>query len=213
MRKVNYAAYVNEKAPQFKALSWFSHANYRNICEDHMRPSCSTSSWMCGIMVYTYYGESMPVRSKSKSQKLEALRQEGTLNPTPNDVHDPKFLENEFFDPHDTVQVKYEMLRRVSIENASVSATTEAYGVSRPTYYQTKASFDKGGVAGLVPQKRGPRGPHKLRGQAMAFVQQQLVAGEPVRARVLAKLVRQKFDLNIHPRTIERAIAGKKTLR
>jgi transposase len=164
-------------------------------------------------MVYTYCGESMPVRSKSKSQKLEALRQEGTLNPTPNDVHDPKFLENEFFDPHDIVQVKYEMLRRVSIENASVSATTEAYGVSRPTYYQTKASFDKGGVAGLVPQKRGPRGPHKLRGQAMAFVQQQLVAGEPVRARVLAKLVRQKFDLNIHPRTIERAIAGKKTLR
>src|SRR5206468_10382163 len=84
------------------------------------------------------------------------------------------------------------------------------YGVSRPTYYQTKATFDKGGIAGLVPQKRGPRGPHKLRGQALAFVQQQLVAGEPVRARELARLVRQKFDLNIHPRTIERAVAGKK---
>jgi hypothetical protein len=27
------------------------------------------------------------------------------------------------------------------------------------------------------------------------------------------KLVRQKFDLNIHPRTIERAVAGKKTPR
>jgi transposase len=103
------------------------------------------------------------------------------------------------------------MLRRVSVEKASVSAATEEYGVSRPTYYQTKAGFDKGGVAGLVPQKRGPRGPHKLRGQALAFVQQQLVAGEPVRARELAKLVRQKFDLNIHPRTIERAVAGKKT--
>jgi transposase len=145
--------------------------------------------------------------------KLETLREEGTLNPTPDEVHDPKFQENEFFDPHDIVQVKYEMLRRVSVENASVSAATEDYGVSRPTYYQTKASFDKGGVAGLVPQKRGPRGPHKLRGQALAFVQQQLVAGEPVRARELAKLVRQKFGLNIHPRTIERAVAGKKTPR
>ncbi len=155
----------------------------------------------------------MPLRSRSKPQKLEALRQEGTLNPTPDEVRDPKFQENEFFDPHDIVQVKYEMLRRVSVENASVSAATEEYGVSRPTYYQTKASFDKGGVAGLVPQKRGPRGPHKLRGQALAFVQQQLVAGEPVRARELAKLVRQKFDLNIHPRTIERAVAGKKTPR
>jgi transposase len=155
----------------------------------------------------------MPVRNRSKPPKLEALREEGTLNPTPDQVRDPKFQENEFFDPHDIVQVKYEMLRRVSVENASVSAATEEYGVSRPTYYQTKASFDKGGIAGLVPQKRGPRGPHKLRGQALAFVQQQLVAGEPVRARELAKLVRQKFGLNIHPRTIERAVAGKKTPR
>jgi len=155
----------------------------------------------------------MPMKSKSKSLKLETLRQEGTLNPTPERVRDPGFQGNEFFDLHDIVQVKYEMLRRVSVENASVSAATEDYGVSRPTYYQTRASFDKAGVAGLVPQKRGPRGPHKFRGEALAFVQQQLVAGEPVRARELAKLVRQKFDLNIHPRTIERAVAGKKTHR
>ena len=85
--------------------------------------------------------------------------------------------------------------------------------MSRPTYYQTKANFDKAGVAGLVPQKRGPRGPHKLQGEVLAFVQQQLVAGQPVRARELAKLVQQKFDLTIHPRTIERAVSGKKTPR
>ena len=153
------------------------------------------------------------MKSKNKPLKVETLRQEGTLNPAPERVRDPRFQGNEFFDPHDIVQVKYEMLRRVSVENASVSATTEDYGVSRPTYYQTKASFDKAGIAGLVPHKRGPRGPHKFRGDALAFVQQQLVAGEPVRARDLAKLVRQKFDLNIHPRTIERAVAGKKTHR
>src|ERR1044071_1257702 len=99
----------------------------------------------------------MSMKSKSKPLKVEALRAAGTLNPTPERVRDPKFQGNEFFDPHDIVQVKYEMLRRVLVENASVSAATEDYGVSRPTYYQTKASFDKGGVAGLVPQKRGPR--------------------------------------------------------
>jgi len=155
----------------------------------------------------------MPVMSKSKPPKVEALLAEGTLNLTPDQVSDPKFRENEFFDPRDLVQVKYEMLRRVSVENASVTVATEEYGVSRPTYYQTKAHFDKAGVAGLVPQKRGPRGPHKLRGAVLAFVRQQLVAGEPVRARELAKLIRQNFDLKIHPRTIERAVAGKKTLR
>ena len=95
----------------------------------------------------------MPVKSKSKHPKVEALLEEGTLNPAPEKVRDPKFRENEFFDPRDLVQVKYEMLRRVSVENASVTDATEEYGVSRPTYYQTKASFDEAGVAGLVPQK------------------------------------------------------------
>ena len=155
----------------------------------------------------------MPVKNKKDHPKIEALREQGTLNPVPEDVRDPKFHDNEFFDPHDIVQVKYEMLRRVSADNASVSAAAEEYGVSRPTYYQTRASFENGGLTGLVPQKRGPRGPHKLRGQALAFVQQQLVAGEPLRARELAKLVRQKYDLDVHPRTIERAVAGKKTSR
>ena len=213
MRKVNFAAHVKQKTPHADAGIWLRRANYCNNDRFCALLICWTGMQVCGIIICTYYGDSMPVRSRSNRPKLEALREEGTLNPTPEEVHDPKFQENEFFDPHDIVQVKYEMLRRVSVENASVSAATEEYGVSRPTYYQTKASFDKGGVAGLVPQKRGPRGPHKLRGQALAFVQQQLVAGEPVRARELAKLVRQKFDLNIHPRTIERAVAGKKTLR
>jgi transposase len=149
----------------------------------------------------------------SKRSKTDALLEEGALNPTPEKVRDPKFRESEFFDPRDAVQVKYEMLRRVSIENASVTDATEEYGVSRPTYYETKAHFDKAGVAGLVPQKRGPRGPHKLQGEVLAFVEQQLVAGEPVRAREISKLIREKFDLNVHPRTIERAVAGKKTPR
>lgn len=213
MRKVNFAAVVNGKTPQVDVLIWLLRANYGNKDGSCMLRICWTDVQVCGIIKCTYYGDSMPVRSRSQPPKLEALREEGTLNPTPDEVHDPKFQENEFFDPHDIVQVKYEMLRRVSVESASVTAATEEYGVSRPTYYQTKASFDQGGVAGLVPQKRGPRGPHKLRGQALAFVQQQLVEGEPVRARELAKLVRQKFDLNIHPRTIERAVAGKKTPR
>jgi transposase len=157
--------------------------------------------------------KSMCARNKSEPPKVGALLEEGTLNPTPDKVRDAKFQENEFFDPRDLVQVRYEMLRRVSVDNTSVTDATEEYGVSRPTYYQTKANFDKVGLAGLVPQKRGPHGPYKLQGEVLAFIEQQLVPGEPVRALDLAKLIRQKFDLNIHPRTIERAVAGKKTPR
>ena len=154
----------------------------------------------------------MPAKSDNKHPKTRVLLEEGTLNPAPEKVHDPKFRDSEFFDPHDVVQVKYEMLRRVSVENASVTNASEEYGVSRPTYYQTKASFDESGIVGLVPKKRGPRSPHKLQGEVLAFIQEQLVAGEPIRARELAKLIRQKFGLDVHPRTIERAVV-KKTAR
>jgi transposase len=150
---------------------------------------------------------------KSKHLKTEALTEEGTLNTSPESVSDPKFQEGEFFDPRDIVQVKYEMLRRVFAENVSVTDAAKEYGVSRPTYYQAKESLDKEGIAGLVPKKPGPRRRHKLDGKLLAFVEKQIVKGEPIRARYLSDLIRQKFKFNIHPRTIERALAGKKTAR
>ena len=153
----------------------------------------------------------MPRRNKSHPSKAEVLLEEGTLNSVPEKVGDPKFQQGEFFDPRDVVQVKYEMLRRVRMENASVTDAAHEYGVSRPTYYHARANFDEAGVAGLVPKKRGPRGPHKLRGELLAFLEQQVSPGQPIRARELARRVREEFDLDVHPRTIERVLGGKKT--
>jgi Homeodomain-like domain len=87
------------------------------------------------------------VKHDSKRSKTDALLEEGTLNPTPEKVRDPKFQGSEFFDPHDAVQVKYEILRRVSIDNTSVTEVSDQYGISRPTYYQAKANFDAAGIA------------------------------------------------------------------
>lgn len=153
----------------------------------------------------------MPKRRDRKDPRAEALLEEGALNRFPEKVSDQKFRESEFFDPRDIVQVKYEMLRRVSAENASVTHVTDEYGVSRPTYYQARTNFEEAGVAGLVPKKRGPRGPHKLQGEILAFIEKQHVQGEPIRARELAKLIRKEFSVEVHPRTIERALGGKKT--
>ena len=119
----------------------------------------------------------MPASNDRKRSKADALLEDGTLNPAPEKVRDPKFQEGDFFDPRDVVQVKYEMLRRVSVENASVTDASDEYGVSRPTFYQAKADFDEAGIAGLVPKKRGPRGPHKLQGEVLAFLKTQLVSG------------------------------------
>ena len=153
----------------------------------------------------------MSAKYDSKRSKIDVLIEEGAFNPTPDKVRDPKFQGSEFFDPHDVVQVKYEMLRRVSIDKVSVTEASDEYGVSRPTYYQAKANFDLAGIAGLVPAKTGPRGPHKIDDKVLAFLQARLVPGEPVRARELAKLVSRELDIELHPRTIERVL--KKTGR
>jgi len=167
---------------------------------------------MITITVSSSIGEStVAARRERKNPRVQALAEEGTLNPSPEKIKDPKFLDGEFFDPHDIVQVKYEMLRRVSVENAPVTGATEEYGVSRPTFYQTKASFEKAGIAGLVPRKRGPQGPHKVQGDVLQFIQEQVVTGKPIRARQLTKQILKRFGLDIHPRTIERVV--KKTLR
>ena len=143
--------------------------------------------------------------------KAQILRDEGTWNAAYEQVHDPKFRTGEFFDPRDLVQVKYEMLRRVRVEHVPVAHAAEQYGLSRPTYYQASANFDQAGIAGLVPKKRGPRRRHKLTEEVLTYLEQQRVAGRPLRARELAAQVRKRFDLEVHPRTIERALAGKKT--
>lgn len=143
--------------------------------------------------------------------KAQVLRDEGTWNASYEHVNDPKFRAGEFFDPRDLVQVKYEMLRRVRVEHIPVAHAAEQYGLSRPTYYQACVNFDQAGIAGLVPKKRGPRRRHKLTEEVLTYLEQQRVAGRPLRARELAAQVRQRFDLEVHPRTIERALTGKKT--
>lgn len=147
----------------------------------------------------------------SERKKARALREGGSLNSSPENVNDPKFKIGEFFDPRDIVQVKYEMLRRVLVEHATVTDAVEEYGFSRPTFYEAKARFTEAGISGLAPRTRGPRKPHKLHGDVLEYLERQLVPGQPIRARQLAEQVRLEYGLDLHPRTIERALRkGKK---
>jgi transposase len=154
-------------------------------------------------MIYIYTNMTT---NKTPPNKRQTLQQQGTLNPTPDRVTDELFQQNEFFDPEDMVQVKYEMLRRVDLDKEPVSKTTVAFGLSRPTFYLTQSEFEKGGLSALVPKKRGPRGPHKLTAEVMEFILGER-QGEPRPSAVeLSRRVKQQFDLVVHPRTIERAL-------
>jgi transposase len=147
------------------------------------------------------------VARRKRDPKAEALAGSRTLNPRPEAVTDEAFTSSEFFDPRDLVQVKYEMLRRVSEDGVSVSSAAAAFGLSRQTYYQAVAALGEAGLAGLLPGKPGPRGAHKLTGEVVEHLQA-LVASDPgLRPAELAEAVAQRFGIRVHPRSIERALA------
>lgn len=154
----------------------------------------------------------MPKKER-RSGKLEALRQRGTLNPHPEDVRQVLFQENEFFDARDLVQVKYEMLRRVQVEKDSVSQSALTFGFSRPSFYQAQSALEQGGLAGLIPQKRGPRSAHKLNAEIMTFLTEARIERPAVRSGELALMVRERFGVQVHPRTIERRLSQQEKKR
>ena len=145
--------------------------------------------------------------------KVDSLRQEGALNPRPEDVTDPLFAGDEFFDPRDLVQVKYEMLRGVRVEGKRVTDCARTFGFSRPSFYQAQAAFAREGLPGLVPRKRGPRGPHKLTEEVMAFVEEICSREGSLSPAVLAERIEDRFDIAIHPRSVERALRRREKKR
>ena len=147
--------------------------------------------------------------------KTQSLKKYGALNPHPNKVAEKMFSDSalEFFDPRDLVQVKYEMLRAVDKDGRSVKQASEAFGFSRPAFYQAQSQFRQEGVTGLVKRRPGPKSAYKLTDDILAFIEEKVKAGKPLRARKLAPLIKEKFGKDVHPRTIERAVKLRKKKR
>ena len=105
----------------------------------------------------------MTLRGPAEDPKVTALRESRCLNPHPEHVTDEAFLSADFFDARDTAQVKYEMVRRVTVDGAPVTATAAAFGYSRPSYYQAAAALAESGLTGGAGQARAPRRPQAHR--------------------------------------------------
>ena len=144
---------------------------------------------------------------RGEDPKLQALRAERSLNPRPEAVTDEAFAESEFLDARDLVQVKYEMVRRVRLEGEPVSRAARAFGFSRPSFYQARRALEAGGLAALVPARPGPRGAHKLTAGVAAFARERLEEEPSLRSAELAELIAERFGVQVHPRSVERALA------
>ncbi len=142
--------------------------------------------------------------------KEEALRAWAALHPRSDKVTDELFAESDFFDARDLVQVKYEMLRRVRVDERSVSRAAADFGFSRPSYYQARKAFERDGLPGLVPKQRGPKLAHKLTTEVVDFIEGVLKEQPSVKAPSLTDLVEEHFGLRVHPRSVERALARRR---
>ena len=139
--------------------------------------------------------------------KVSALRHQHALNSRPDRVRDPAFTSgNPFFDAQDLVQVKYEMLRRVREDGERVSEASATFGFSRPSFYEAQAAFEQSGLAGLVPQRPGPRRAHKLSAAVLDALEAALREQPRLSSADLARLVETRFSLSVHPRSVERAL-------
>lgn len=145
-------------------------------------------------------------KRKPMDEKVSALSEHHALNTRAPAVTDPTFSANPFFDSRDLVQVKYEMLRRVHKEGQPISHAASAFGFSRPSFYQAQADFEARGLPGLLPERPGPRGAHKLTDEVMDFIEGALAENQDLRAPQLAEMVNEAFGLTVHPRSIERGL-------
>lgn len=152
-------------------------------------------------------------KRNADARKRKALRAHASLNPHPEAVTSALFQNSDFFDPLDLVQVKYEMLRRADAENQPISRAAREFGFSRPSFYQAQAAFQQSGLSGLIPQKRGPHEAHKLTDAVMEFVEQARRAEPSLRWQVLADRIKLRFGVEVHRRSIERAVARQQKKR
>ena len=91
------------------------------------------------------------------NEKYEFLEKEGLLNQKPERISPSVFAENDFFDPLDITQVRYEMLRSARIGKTSVAKACKLFGFSREYFYRLERNFMAHGLVSLLGSPKGLR--------------------------------------------------------
>jgi transposase len=145
--------------------------------------------------------------------KRESLAASRTLNPHPQTVTAAGFAGGGFFDPRDLIQVKYEMVRQVEVEDMPVARAAAVFGFSRQSLYTARAVLAEQGLAGLVPGKPGPKQGHKLTETVVDHLEELVAADPTARPGDLAAAVTERFGVSVHPRSVQRALARRRAAK
>lgn len=144
-------------------------------------------------------------------EKEKVLELRGCLNPEPEAVTAELFRTGgKFFDPADKLQVKYEMLRAVQVEDFRITQVPQLFGYSRETYYTVSRRFSSEGCLGLLDHVQGRRQPEKLQEHIIEFILKERLS-DPKRnsGKCLAKKVFERFGIKLHRCTVYRVLKKK----
>jgi len=139
----------------------------------------------------------------SQESRRQSLESSGLVHSRPEAVTAKLFCSGKpFFFALDKVQVKYEMLRAHFVDGATAASAAASHGYSRGGFYLVADAFAESGMAGLLDERRGRKGPLKLTPEVVAFLRD---APAATSAPALAEEVVAKFGVILHRRTIEQA--------
>jgi len=82
--------------------------------------------------------------------------------------------------------------------------------MSRQYYYKIKTAFDRQGMAGLLPDKCGPKRPFKLTDDIVRFINEMAKEDPSVTNRQIAERIEARFKFAVNPHTIQRMRKGQK---
>ena len=136
--------------------------------------------------------------------KQEVLMRNGTYNRNYAKVTETRFVDDDFYDPRDLAQVKYEMLRAARESQRSVEEITSSFGFSRAGFYKIKKSFEEEGVSAFASNKTGPRGAWKLTEEIRRFADGYLSDHPDASSEEIADALKAERGLEISKRTVER---------
>lgn len=145
------------------------------------------------------------------SARYRALEEMGLLHPAPESVSaEPFRSQPQFFAAFDKVQVKYEMLRAHALGAQTATSAAAAHGYSRASFYVVAAAFERSGMAGLIDERPGRRGPLKLSAEVLAFLEARRRERPEASGSDLARELEQVLGVSLHRRTVERALGGRR---
>lgn len=136
--------------------------------------------------------------------KRDILIGNGTFNKNHAKVTESRFINDEFYDPQDLAQVKYEMLRTARESERSVGDITDSFGFSRAGFYKIKKSFEKEGVSAFASNKTGPHNAWKLTKEIQQFIDDYLSDHPDASSEVIVTVLETERGVKISKRSVER---------